>query len=118
MATRFINDAIIDSRDINDAVEDLESRLEHGELASDNEELKTLRAVVAEGRDLLEDWDHGVILVKEEDFVNHAQELHEDINGGTVETWPFNFIDWKAAAEALKSDYSVLEFEGTTYYAR
>lgn len=36
------------------------------------------------------------------------------------EVWDasFIYIDWDGAAEALKMDYTTVEYQGNTYYAR
>lgn len=50
---------------------------------------------------------------------NNAQELADDI--GAIDSnakWPLNHIDWEAAAEELKMDYTEVNFNGTTYYIR
>lgn len=64
-------------------------------------------------------------MIKEEDFVEYTQQLVEECYEMPREykdsnDWPWRHItfDWKAAAEDLKSDYTPVEFEGTTYYCR
>ena len=32
--------------------------------------------------------------------------------------WPQSYIDWDAAADALRIDYSSVEFEGVTFWYR
>lgn len=32
--------------------------------------------------------------------------------------WPLRHIDWDAAAEELKQDYTSVEFDGVTYWIR
>lgn len=67
----------------------------------------------------LADWEYGETLIREDYFVQYAQELADDI--GAVDkdaVWPTSFIDWDAAAEALKQDYTEVTYRGTTYYSR
>lgn len=56
--------------------------------------------------------------IDEDDFEDFAREEAEDLHGVShtkIGDWPFNHIDWKGAAEALKADYSSVEYDGTTY---
>lgn len=67
----------------------------------------------------LADWEYGETLIREDYFTEYAQELAADI--GAVDkdaSWPNSYIDWNAAADALKMDYTEVEYRGTTYYAR
>ena len=77
------------------------------------EELDELYAM----RDEISEWRHGETLIAEEDFAEYAKELADD-SYGVEQHWPFNHIDWDAAVDALKSDYSSIEYQGTTYLYR
>jgi hypothetical protein len=49
-------------------------------------------------------------------FETYAQELADDI--GAIDRhakWPLNHIDWEAAADELRHDYSTAEWDGHTY---
>jgi hypothetical protein len=84
----------------------------------DAEELAKLEALQAEA-DGCADWRHGETLISDDYFERYAQELAEDI--GAVNSnagWPNSFIDWPAAAEALKQDYTSVEYGSTTYWIR
>lgn len=64
------------------------------------------------------DQDYGS-LIPEDEFEDHARDLAEDI--GAVQKaneWPASHIDWKAAADDLKTDYSTVDYAGTTYFYR
>lgn len=64
------------------------------------------------------DW-YPVTLIEEGYFTEYAQELAEDMGSVNRDApWPQTFIDWDAAAEALKMDYSEVEYDGMTYYYR
>jgi len=64
-------------------------------------------------------WLHGETLIDEGDFVEYAQDLAEDISGmPRDQPWPFSHIDWEAAADDLRSDYSSVEYQGNTYLYR
>jgi hypothetical protein len=56
-------------------------------------------------------------LIRDDCFEDHAQQIAEDcfdIPSG----WPCCHIDWEAAANALKHDYSCIEIGGTDFYYR
>ena len=133
-----IGDDIIDSRDIEERIEELETELEEltqaledadgedeveeAELnlevfdeSSDGEELKNLRDFREEVGS--SEWEYGLTLIKDSYFVTYAKELAYDI--GAIEKdlpWPANHIDWDAAADALQYDYSSASIDGETYY--
>ena len=89
-----------------------ESGLDH----EDRHRLNALRAFKEELEGYC-DWMYGETLVAEDDFTEYAEELASDIY--SLEThWPYNHIDWDAAAEALKVDYTEADLEGSTYYVR
>jgi antirestriction protein len=81
------------------------------------EELKKLRALVEEG-ERFPDWKHGSTLVNEDHFEEYAKQFAEDIGAISNSDWPCCYIDWKAAANALKMDYSTIEYGGTIFYIR
>lgn len=140
-------DDIIDSRDVIARIEELESErqpladaveeIEADEPNHDAEALAAARAALAdwdasdEGQELaalqalakqgetLADWDHGEVLIRDSHFEDYARELAEDI--GAIDPnagWPLSYIDWPAAAAALQVDYTSLDFDGVTYWAR
>lgn len=62
---------------------------------------------------------YGETLIPEKDFQNYAQQLAEDVGAyDSNASWPMNHIDWEAAADALREDYSEVVFEGITYLFR
>jgi hypothetical protein len=80
---------------------------------------ETLAAVKAIEDYAPADWQYGETFIREDHFEDYARELAEDI--GAIDkdaSWPNTYIDWKAAADALKQDYTTYEFMGHTYYAR
>ncbi len=82
------------------------------------EELVTLR-LLAEQIEDAGDYHHGLTLIRETYFTEYAQELAEDIGAINKDAaWPACHIDWEAASDALKMDYSEAEFDGVTYYYR
>jgi hypothetical protein len=107
---------IIDSRDIIARIEELDSLDERDE--DEAKELTILRKVADQGEGY-GDWEYGEGLIRESYFETYAQELAEDIGAiGKDMQWPLSHIDWEAAAEELKMDYTEIDFDGITYYMR
>lgn len=57
------------------------------------------------------------VLIREDYFTDYIHELAEDIHG-VQDEWPFTCIDWVRAANEASYDYSLVEFQGHTYYYR
>ena len=141
-------DDMIDSRDVIERIEDLETEqtewvegsgvqlaewLEDGNSAEDfvagmpldefegAGELRLLTEFAEAAAKCSEDWAYGATLIRESYFVNYVQEYAADTIEGWEEKssqWPFNCIDWDEAAAVLQQDYTSVEFEGITYYVR
>ena len=79
--------------------------------------LNPLRAVVEEAEGYAPDWQHGATLINDDYFVEYAQQVAEEVSGVSDE-WPGSFIYWEAAADALKMDYTSVDFEGNTFWIR
>lgn len=63
-------------------------------------------------------WDEPC-MIHEDYFENYAMQLAEDL--GLLEesaAWPACHIDWGAAADSLKMDYTEVEFDGNAYFIR
>lgn len=83
------------------------------------QELAILENVAEQGENVGGDWPHGEALIRHSYFTDYAQELADDIGAINREAqWPCCHIDWEAAAEALKMDYSTIDFDGVEYYIR
>jgi len=117
-------DDVIDSRDVIARIEELEAALEGDDAAEDPDpadvrELAVLRALAEEGADYATDWEYGAQLIRDSYFVTYAEELADDIGAVKRDApWPCNFIDWDAAADALKEDYTEVNFDGVAYWVR
>jgi hypothetical protein len=62
---------------------------------------------------------YGGTLIRDSYFETYARELAEDIGAVKADaSWPNNFIDWEAAADALKQDYRMVDFVGEEYWIR
>ncbi|WP_018609552.1 hypothetical protein [Uliginosibacterium gangwonense] len=65
------------------------------------------------------EWGRGAALISADHWATYCQELAEDIGAIPKDvTWPCNHIDWEAAAEELKSDYTELEVAGQSFWIR
>lgn len=126
------------AKDMEDAEYEVE-RLER-ELAENEESLKDAERALEEWTDYEEwdairkfkeeaegygDWDYGETFIADSYFEDYARELAEDTSGRAIRDaeWPMNCIDWEAAAEQLKADYTSYELPGiggntVTYWAR
>jgi hypothetical protein len=119
-------DDVIDSRDVIARMEELASRWQDHANGGDSEplddderaELDTLSALADEAS-FADDWQYGATLIRDSYFVEYAQELAVDI--GAIDSnarWPMTHIDWEAAADELKMDYTSVEFDDVTYWVR
>ena len=97
------------------SAEDCES--EHTREDWDEDEAEELAALKAIEDEISRD---GETMIREDAFEDYARDLAEDLHGSAIRDaqWPFTCIDWEQAAKDLKSDYSVVEFDGSTYYTR
>ncbi len=122
------SDDLIDSREVIERIEELESErqdlvdVEDVDVedwdAENGEELTALKALADEGESSA-DWLHGETLVRDSYFQTYAEKLADDI--GAIDrnaSWPVNCIDWEQAARELQQDYSSVDFDGVTYWIR
>ena len=102
----------MDMIDLRDVIENRES---------DPEAYAAWSRVVMEALGDTLEWlaDNEPCMIREGDFVEHAQQLADDIGlTSPNDPWPLSHIDWKAAAKALKRDYASIEVDGRLYYYR
>lgn len=136
MANLDGTDDVFDSRDVIERIEELIVEWEQnagdtfaGYVLTGDDYAAGLSDDAAEGlaaliefRDQAEsvsDWQYGETFISDDYFTEYTRELAEDIGAIDREaSWPLNRIDWKAAADDLKMDYTSFEFMGTTYWAR
>lgn len=99
-----------------DGLDDEDSDRTNDELLA---ELGSLEKLAKDASDYVDDWEYGVTMVSETYFTEYAKELAEDIGAVNANaSWPLSYIDWEGAADALKADYTGLDFNGVTYYVR
>ena len=120
-------DDVIDSRDVIEAIEELESELEmeEGVISADCPldeedlaELAELRALAEEAEGYSGDWPHGAALIRDSYFEDYAQQLAEDTGAIPNNDWPLYCIDWECAARNLQMDYTRVDFDGVEYWIR
>lgn len=59
----------------------------------------------------------GATLVRDDNLVKYAQERSEEIHGADFTTWPFNRVDWEAAAQDMvRYDWKPVDYDGVTYW--
>jgi len=116
---------VIDSRDVIEHIETLESEREGATAPTDwddsenGEELKALKALAGEASGYAEDWAYGEALIRDSYFETYAQDLAEDIGAINKDaSWPNDCIDWEKAADQLKQDYTEVDFDGVAYWTR
>lgn len=116
---------VIDTRDLQDRLEEIQTELVLNLEILTAEEAKELQAERAEILAVKEEVDgyagdtfqDGVQLIAMEDFPEYIQELLEDT--GDVPKLPWYVeVDWAATADHLRVDYTEVEFQGTTYLFR
>jgi hypothetical protein len=115
----------IDSRDLI-ALRDL-MRSELEDIAEDGEEYDGQRDELTEAIEAIDeleqagfaDWPYGAGFIREDTFVEYAQELAEDIGAIPQDaSWPATCINWEQAARELAMDYTSVDFLGHSYYVR
>lgn len=115
---------IIDTRQLIERAAEIEDELADESLgdldAEDRAELQEeLDAIQDAEQAGISDWQYGETLIREDYFEEYARQLADDIGAVSADAqWPTSYIDWEAAAEALKNDYTTIELDGSTYYGR
>lgn len=115
---------ILDTRDLQDRMDEIEMDLEtlemnEAEREALREELTALQTLQEEVEGYSsEDWRYGVQLIAEESFAEYCQELLEDCGEIPRDLPSYIVIDWEETASNLRIDYTEVDFEGTTYLFR
>ena len=111
-------DDMIDSRDVIARIKALQKDADFLD-EDETEELAALLALTDSANRNEMIWRDGVALIRDEYFVTYAQELAEDLGAiDRTAAWPACHIDWDAAADSLKIDYTQADFAGQTYWMR
>lgn len=124
---------IIDSRDVIARIAQLEEErdcwqhdddLPWNECCPDDAKELDALETLAEQCEGYGDWGHGEALIHEDHFVKYIEELIDDCYSLPKELtsgqWPYRHItiDYEAAAEEAKVDYTEVDFDGQTYFLR
>lgn len=127
------NDDMIYSRDVVSRLEELSDDLDgcaenedgdfvdaDGEdMSEEKENYDTLKSFAEEFESYAPDYHSGETAINEDYFTEYAQQLAEDIGAISNDvTWPCCHIDWEAAAESLKQDYTEIDFGGQAFWVR
>jgi len=124
-ATATIDDMLradtIDSREVIERIEELGA--DPDALDDDErEELADLEAFAEECEGYAPDWHHGETIIADSFFTQYAEQLADDLgltpNAFNAAEWPFCHIDWDAAADALKQDYTEVTLRGVDFWIR
>ncbi len=125
------SDDVIDSRDVIERIEELESDRQlftpdyagtetepansEQTWAQANEddaaELTALLALQSDAEGYADDWHHGVALIRDSYFEDYARELVQDIGDLPHDIPGYLVIDWEATARNIQQDYTAVEFE-------
>lgn len=123
MSNEITNDMdVIDSRDIIERIEELESFIEDNvnensdDITEWKEELRILAELAEEGEQYSPDWSYGSQLIHENYFEQYMDEMLEDC-GDIPKDIPC-YLDITVNYDMLKWDYTELDFDGETYYIR
>ena len=106
---------ILDSRDIQERIDELdglsESRIEEYEV----EELKNLLSIKdAVGDD--ESWGFGIVFIRDSYFEEDAEEFAYDCMGIDRNGQMTMYVDWARFAEDRKVDFQSIDFDGVEYW--
>lgn len=115
------SDNVIDSRDIIERIEDLESREDYPEDEEDSldaeerEELCILREIQDNASS---EWFYGETLIHENYFVDYIREFVQEVGylPDNMPEWLTNNLDWDGIANDLQSDYRDVDLNGETYW--
>lgn len=101
------------------ATEAAQTALQEWDATEEGEELRALLALQDEAEGY-SDWQHGAALIRDSYFEDYARDLAEDLHGNAIRNaeWPYSHIDWEAAADALKQDYTCVDFAGVDYWVQ
>ena len=107
-------DNTIDSRDVIARIEELRAFEELED--EQKEELLALETLAEQGEDYAPDWKYGAQLIHGDYFEEAMDELLEEC-GDIPRDLP-SYLTIMVDYDALKQDYTELDFDGQTYYIR
>jgi hypothetical protein len=116
-ALQIARDELAEAGEDNPDREELEAALQDAEdCFSDDEaaELEELEAM----RDEISEWRHGEALIPVSDWEEYVEELLQDCGDLPRDLPWYIVIDWEKTANNISADYSVIDYQGETYYYR
>lgn len=115
MLAMRLGDDYLDSRELEERLTDL---LAEGP-GQDIDDIRE-RKIIRELRDGSgSEWRYGITFIREDSFEDYARELAEDVGAIDREAaWPACHIDWEAAADSLRMDYTSTTIDGVEYLYR
>lgn len=111
-----LRSAMDDHNTDSDAYEEANAALIEFDNSEEGQELTALKALAEQGEDYAPDWEYGAQLIHEDYFEEAMDEMVSDCY-----TLPKDLPDWMTITydyDALKQDYTELDFDGQTYYIR
>lgn len=114
------DDEYMSDDELADKIYDLEQKIEDAknEIDAIESELNPVREFAETAKAYSSDWNYGTQIINDDYFVEYAQQVADDMGLGNMDMWPFDHIDWESAADALKMDYTAVEFNGNTYWVK
>jgi len=123
----MLQDNVIDSRDIQDLIDELQAERDALEdnpekllewKEANEDELSELLSVREQGQSVTTEWEFGEALIRESYWVEYVQELLADIGDLPKDLPVYIAIDWEQTAKNIRVDYSEITFNGETYLIR
>jgi hypothetical protein len=108
-------DDLIDSRDVIDAIGELENE---ENLSEADEILLGELKELANECECYGDWIYGATLVSASYWVEYAQQMLEDCGDLPKDLPWYIAVDWEKTADNLLADYTEVSFGGIPYYIR
>ena len=111
-----LRSAMDDHNTDSDAYEEANAALKEFDNSEEGQELIALIALAEQGEDYAPDWKYGAQLIHEDYFEEAMDELLEEC-GDIPKDLP-SYLTITVDYDALKQDYTALDFDGQTYYIR
>jgi len=107
---------ITDDIAFTEAWDQAQKTLEDFDNSEEGQELTALKRLAEQGEDYAPDWKYGAQLIHEDYFETAMAEMLEDC-GDIPRDLP-SYLTITVDYDALKQDYTALDFDGQTYYIR
>lgn len=103
----LLSEDVFDTRQLIELIDHPQGEASRLDDPDDHEELSRAYRLLAEVEPYCDDYRYGASVIADSYFQDYAQELADDcgmVDGAAG--WPLRHIDWAAAAEELKQDYT------------